>query len=300
VDPASFLRASRVVIVAGKGGVGKTTVTAVLARRASDEGLRTLVIETEGRTGLAGLLGAEPFGYEPQVVRPASTGVGEIVGRTIRPDDALVEWLGGRGLGRLTKRLAQSGVLDVVATAVPGIRDILVLGKIKQVEKADGFDVVLVDGPAAGHAISFLQAAGGLLDSVQVGPVRAQASDVQELLTDPTRCSVVLVTVPEETPVSEAAETAFALEDRVGVALGPIVVNGLDTPPPGLDAPPPDGPDADALAAAATHRLARAAAQQVQLQRLGQLLPLDQFRLPLLFRADLGPEEVGELAAALG
>jgi anion-transporting ArsA/GET3 family ATPase len=280
--------------VAGKGGVGKTTVTAVLARYAASLGLRTLVVETEGRVGLAQLLGGEAFGYLPSDLG------GGVSGRTIRPDDALVEWLGDRGLGRLSRRLASTGALDVVATAVPGIRDILVLGKVKQLERSGVADLVLVDGPAAGHAIGFLGAARGLLDTVQVGPIQTQAAEVQALLSDPARCSVVLVTVPEETPVTELVETAFALEDRVGVALGPVVVNGVDAPPAGLDAPPPPGPDAAMLAAAAHHRLARAASQAEQLLRLDALLPLAQVHLAARYVADLGPDDIRRFADELG
>ena len=83
-----------------------------------------------------------------------------------------------------------------------------------------------MDAPAAGHAITFLTSAQGLLDAVSVGPVRKQATDVIELLSDPERCQVLLVTIPEETPVSELVDTAFAIEDRTGVSLGPVVVNG--------------------------------------------------------------------------
>src|SRR6185436_5738906 len=109
--------------------------------------------------------------------------------------------------------------LDVVATAVPGIKDILVLGKVKQLERASDADVIIIDAPAAGHAITFLTSPRGLLDAVRLGPVRQQAEDVIELLSDPERCRVMLVTLPEETPVNELVDTAFALEDKVGVKL---------------------------------------------------------------------------------
>ena len=122
----------------------------------------------------------------------------------------------------MARRLTTSGVIDVVATAAPGIDDIVVLGKIKQLERSGEWDVIVVDGPAAGHAITFLTSAAGLLDAVRGGPVRAQAQDVVDLLGDPERCQVVLVTLPETTPVNEVVETAYALEDRVGVRLGPV------------------------------------------------------------------------------
>jgi len=135
---------------------------------------------------------------------------------------------------------------------------------------------------------------------VRVGPVHTQAAEVLELLTDAERCSVVLVTLPEETSVNELVETAFALEDRVGVSLGPVVVNGLYTHIDGLDADPGDDQDAEALRAAAEFRRARIAQQEEQLARLEENLPLPLFRLPFVFEADLGPRQVGVLAGALG
>jgi anion-transporting ArsA/GET3 family ATPase len=309
VDPVSFLRSSRVVIVAGKGGVGKTTVTAALARLAAAEGLSTLVVDVEGKSGLAGLFGRAPLSYRESVLWPASGSGGEVRGRTLTPDEALLEYLQDHGLRRISKRLAATGAIDVVSTAVPGIKDILVLGKVKQIERSGAVDLVLLDAPAAGHAITFLLAARSLLDAVRVGPISTQARDVLDLLADPERCSVVLVTIPEETPVNELVETAFALEDRVGVKLGPVVVNEVYPVLEGLDADSGAAADeagtslrdgeADALAAAARFRRQRTALQAEQLERLAQGLPLPQLRLPFLFRADLGPGEVGELADAL-
>lgn len=308
MDLDSFLRASRVVIVAGKGGVGKTTVSAALARLAADRGLRTLVVEVEGKGGLAGLFGAEPLDYEESVLLKSDSG-GVVRGRTLTPDDALFEYLEDHGLRRLSKRLVQTGAMDVVATAAPGIKDILVLGKVKALERAGDADLIVLDAPAAGHAITFLLAARALLDAVRVGPIQAQAREVLDLLTDPARCSVVLVALPEETPVNELVETAFALEDRVGVSLGPVVVNGLYPPLDGLDEDPVAAAsaagtslregEAEALRAAAGFRRARMALQAEQLERLAELLPLPQLRLPFLFRADIGPDEVAALAGAL-
>ena len=119
-------------------------------------------------------------------------------------------------------------MIDVVGTAAPGIDDIVVLGKIKQLERSGEYDLIVVDGPAAGHAITFLTAASGLADSVAGGPIRTQADEVLEMLHDPARCQVVLVALPEATPVNEVIETAYALEDEVGVQLGPIVLNAVD------------------------------------------------------------------------
>ncbi|MEJ7800294.1 MAG: ArsA-related P-loop ATPase, partial [Ilumatobacter sp.] len=139
VNPLADLTASNLVIVAGKGGVGKTTVTAVLARAAASAGQRVLVIELDGKPALDELL----TGVE---VQHLSAG------------DLLEEYLFDHGFKRIAKRLASTGVIDVIGTAAPGIDDLVVLGKIRQLEQSGDWDLIVVDGPAAGHAISFLMA----------------------------------------------------------------------------------------------------------------------------------------------
>lgn len=300
MDPAGFCTQSRVLIVAGKGGVGKTTVSAALARMGALAGLTTLIVEIEGKSGLGAAFGrSDPLTYDEVVLSPGGgpEGAADVRARTLTPDDALLEYLEDHGMRRVSKRLVQTGALDVVATAVPGIKDILVLGKIKQLERSSPADLIIVDAPAAGHAVTFLTSASGLLDAVRVGPIRAQAQDVVDLLSDPARCQVLLVTLPEETPVNEVVDTAFKLEDRVGVALAGVVVNGLYPPLPGLS---PDAAGEDrALADAAHFRLDREQLQREQVARLSQALPLPQLALPFLFTTEVGPAEVDELARAL-
>ncbi|HEX4863042.1 MAG TPA: ArsA-related P-loop ATPase [Acidimicrobiales bacterium] len=307
-----FRPPATVTIVAGKGGVGKTTVSATLAFAAARAGLTTLIVDVERKSGLPALLGAdEPLGYQESVLLEAGqTGPGsaELRARTLTPDDALVEYLEDHGMRRVSRRLTSTGTLDVVATAVPGIKDILVLGKVKQLEaskragRPDAPDFIVVDAPAAGHAVTFLASAYGLLDAAAVGPIRAQATEVIGLLSDPARCQVMLVTIPEETPVNEAADTAFHLEDRAGVQLAPIVVNGLW---PHLDLPAEpsaqlDQADADRVASSADFRRQRQRLQDEQVKRLGEMLPLPQIRLPFLFSTELGPKDVEVLADSLG
>jgi anion-transporting ArsA/GET3 family ATPase len=300
VDPLSFLRSSRVVIVAGKGGVGKTTVTAALARLAAGEGLTTLVVEVEGKSGLAGLFGRAPLSYRESVLWTGDGGA-EVRGRTLTPDEALLEYMEDHGLRRISKRLASTGAIDVVSTAVPGIKDILVLGKVKQLERSGDYDVILLDAPAAGHAVTFLRSAKGLLDSVSVGPIATQAKDVLELLSDAERCMVVLVTLAEETPVNEIVATAYSLEHDIGIHLGPLVVNALYPRLDGLAAAlAAYGPDRDdGPAAAARFRLAREAQQDRQLARLAEELPLAQVHLPFRFTAGLTAADLDPLAEVL-
>jgi anion-transporting ArsA/GET3 family ATPase len=302
MDLARFCSSARVMIVAGKGGVGKTTVTATLAAAAADSGLSVLIVEVEGKSGLAACFGRPPLGYEETELAPS------VRGRTLTPDEALLDYLENHGLRRISKRLVRSGALEVVSTAVPGMKDILVLGKVKALELERSADLILIDAPAAGHAVSFLMSPRGLGDAVRVGPVNKQSTEVIEMLSDPARCQVMLVTVPEETPVNELVDTAFQLEDRIGVQLGPVVVNSC-YPDPGLPASvdevqrladelgvfvsPRETTD---LVAAAEFRRERYVLQQEQADRLAARLPLPQVRLPFLFTAELGPPEIGTLA----
>jgi anion-transporting ArsA/GET3 family ATPase len=307
MDLERFCAASRVVIVAGKGGVGKTTVTAALATAAARTGMSVLIVEVEGKSGLAACFGEAPLTYEEAELRPG------LRARTLTPDDALLEYLDDHGMRRISRRLSRSGALDVVATAVPGMRDILVLGKVKQLERSGTADLIVLDAPAAGHAVNFLLSARGLLDAVKVGPIQKQAAEVVELLTDPARCQVILVTLPEETPVNELVDTAYAVEDRAGVALGPIVVNGCmptmgddglgvvsgvraDLLTAGLVV---EDREIEALARAAEFRTGLLQRQAEQCARLRDQLPLPQLRLPYFFTADVGPAEIELLADAL-
>ena len=312
MDLVGFCTQARLLIVAGKGGVGKTTVTAAVARMAAEVGLTTLVIEVEGKSGLPAAFGIDDaLTYEELVLVPASAASAEVRARTLTPDDALLEYLEDHGMGRISRRLLRSGVLDVVATAVPGIKDILVLGKAKQLERSSPADLIVIDAPAAGHAVTFLTSASGLLDSMRMGPIRSQAQEVVDLLSDPARCQVLLVSLPEETPVNEVVETAYKLEDRVGVSLAGVVVNGLYPPLPGLDLDPAaaagdagsrfayDDHELRRLRAAAEFRLARAALHAEQLGRLADALPLPQLHLPFLFTTEVGRTEIEALAQAL-
>jgi anion-transporting ArsA/GET3 family ATPase len=311
VDPARFFAASRLVIVAGKGGVGKTVVSATLARAAARLGLSALVIEVEGKSGLATMFGQGPLEYDEAILHAGGgpAGEGEVRARTLTPDEALLDYLRDHGLSRISKRLVASGALDVVATAAPGIKDILILGKVKQLERAGDVDLVILDAPAAGHAITFLQSARALIDTVRVGPINAQAKEVLEMLTDHERCRVVLVTLPEETPVNELVDTAFSLEDRVGVGLAPVVVNGMYDHLPGMSADPGEAAEvagttlrageAEVLSSAAAFRADRTELQTEQVRRLAEQLPLEQIRLPFVFTTEIGPTELAGLADRL-
>jgi len=309
MDIAAWCRQARILIVAGKGGVGKTTVSASLAVMAARVGLNVLVVQLEGEGSVASALGHPgPIGYEEVVLRSEGD-EGLVRARAITPDEALLEYLADHGLRAVSKRLLSSGTIDVISTAIPGIRDILVLGKVKQLERTDGADLILIDAPATGHALTFLGSAAGLVDVAKVGPIRVQASEVGDLLRDPARCQVLVVTLPEETPVNEAVETAGRLEGSVGMTLAGVVVNGRYQELEGLGANPEeaaaavggrlDPAHARVLREAAQFRLQRQRLQAEQADRLARSLAVPMLEVPYLFTTEIGPGEIDHLATAL-
>lgn len=311
MSPDDYFNRTRLIIVAGKGGVGKTVVAASLARLAARTGHSTLLVEIDGRNALAPLFGFEPDagsdvgdGQEIELAAPTAA-TAQIRTRSITPDLALVEWLNDHGLKLVSKRLQRTGAIEVISTATPGIKDLLVLGKIRQLVHQSDADLVVVDAPAAGHALTFLRAPALLLEMAQTGPIHAQAKSVLAMLNDPEMCQVMLVTSPEETPVNELIDTAFQLEDDVGVQLSPVVVNGRYPAIEGLDidlsgARSNLGAAKTAeLTAAAEFRQSRSRLQAEQQRRLAEQLPLEQITLHYIFDADIGPSQIEQLAGQL-
>ncbi len=313
MDPSAFFTGTAVHLVAGKGGVGRTTLTAALGTAAARLGLEVLLVEIEDWGGLAARFGGRALGYEETVLAD------RIRGRSLRAEDCLVEYLCGHGLGRLTGPMIDSGLVEVITRGTPGIKDILLLGKIRQLEQSRCADVILVDTPASGHALSFLRSPQGLLDAVGNGPVHDQAVAALHLLQDAARCQVLLVTTLEETPVNETIETAFRLEDEIGVHLGPVLVNGVLARTPRRGPDPSDPSDTDrsgavdrwireaGIDAALAHAVQRASAfarrrrdaQRRQVLRLAEQLPLPRLEVAHRPGAGPGPDDLDELAEDL-
>ena len=303
---------ARLVVVAGKGGVGKTTVTAVLANAAANQGLRVLVVTLDDRPGLDVLLGGAPgdgASYDGDVVASArgSSGTGSIHLRTLSASEALQDYLATQGLARLAKRLVSTGVVDVVASAAPGIDDLLVLGKIKHLvglAGSDGpHDLVLVDGPAAGHALSLLRSPASIAATVRGGPLRAQAIEIRDLLRDPQRSRLVLVTLPESTPVTELLETMETIADDIDMALGPVVMNGVDRAREVEELVGASDLDDDLdpnLVDAARFRATRCAVHRREVERLTEALGSIPILLPHIARSGLTHDDVLYLADVAG
>lgn len=252
MDTRHFLTESRALIVAGKGGVGKSVVSRALATLATHAGLGVLHVEIDGKEGGP----------------PVGDGIDHI---RLSAGAALSEYLQGRGLGVLTRQLDRLGIVDMVAGVAPGIDDLLVLGKIKQLVRSDPHDVIIIDGPAAGHAVDLMRAPRTLKRTVPGGPIAQQADDVLGMFADAASLRTLLVTKPAMTPVTEMVETARELRDSLGVHLSPVVVNGIHTDvPDGADVSSP------ALSEAARYVHARFAAEAVAMTHLDAELRLPQ------------------------
>lgn len=219
--------APRILVVSGKGGVGKTTTAAALALLAARHGRRVCVVEIDRKGSLSRLLGSEiEPGYEPHELLPG------IFGLNISPEEALMEYLRSQyGIRGIPKAFTGTHFVDYITTAAPGLGDILTLGKIWYLEQGRDsdhhWDVIVVDAPAAGHMKAFFSSPAGLSEAVRVGPLRRQAEWLREMLVDPARCRIHLVALAEEMPVIETLETAEVVHSDLGLAVGEIFVNAV-------------------------------------------------------------------------
>ncbi len=306
-----WLRQSRVVIVAGKGGVGSSTVAAAHAVAAAKNGADVLFIAVDGRPGMGPLLGGSEITDREQVLRRKVGGPagGAIRGRTIPADQAFGDYLELRGVGGLLRRAASAASLPMIAAATPGLEHLLVLGKIKELERERAADLIIVDAPPAGHAAPFLRSATGLSDVVKSGPVLDQAREVSEMLADADRCTALLVALPEETPITEMIGLAAELGDDLGIALLPLVVNACWPDRLGLEKSPAMAARShkvklstaakDALESAASFGRSRLTQQREQIHRLAAARSEPIITLPRLATPRIGPADLDVLADAL-
>jgi anion-transporting ArsA/GET3 family ATPase len=308
----------RLLIISGKGGVGKTTIAAALGVMAARHDLRVLVAEVEGKNALSSLLGTAPLTSEPRELGPG------LWAMYVSPEEALREYFEIQfHAKRVVKPLVASQLVYYVTHAAPGLRDILMLGKIwYQVARKGQFDMCILDTPAAGHAVSMLRSPDGFLEAVPVGTLANHAKRVSDWLHDPEQVAIHLVSLAEETPVKETLETAQALEERVHVNVDFVHVNMLYPPfaedpalnaaldrlktPRGLrprtkGAPTLDEHRAQALFAAGEFYRDRRALQQEHRQALldGIGASASVIDLPFLFGGGFSRKELDLLADAI-
>ena len=300
----STLADKRFVIVTGKGGVGKTTVCAAEALALSGQGKRVLVAMCNAKERLSTMLGVPPIG-------PAVVQVGEnLWAVNMTPEVALEEYgalvLRSRAL---YKTLFDNRYVRTFLRAVPGMQEWAMLGKAwwhTTEKREDGswtYDVVILDAPATGHGLDMLRVPKVIVNVVPAGLLRRDADRAWALFQDPSKCAIILVTLPEEMPTTETIELAAALSE-MGLPVGRVVVNGV-LPPlfsreerAALEALPvfePHTPGDSALYAS-RDRAARERAQAESLGRLSRELPLAPSFLPLLFEDAANPGAIRQLA----
>lgn len=219
---------ARLHVVTGKGGTGKTTVAAAMALALADEGRRVLLVEVEGRQGLAQLFDVPPLPYVERKIA-VGPGGGEVFALAVDAEAALLEYLDMfYHLGRAGKVLDKVGAVDFVTTIAPGLRDVLLTGKVYEAtrRKAHGrlaYDAVVLDAPPTGRITRFLNVNHEVAGLAKVGPIRNQADSIMGMLrSDITR--VHLVTLLEEMPVQETLDAVEHLE-ALDLRIGSIIVN---------------------------------------------------------------------------
>ncbi|MGB0190437.1 ArsA-related P-loop ATPase [uncultured Nocardioides sp.] len=249
----------RLHVVTGKGGTGKTTVAASLALALASQGKNVLVCEVEGRQGLARMFDVDPLPYaETRIATGLRTGPdgagtrpGTVHALHIDPESALLEYLAMYyRLGRAGKALDRFGVIEFATTIAPGVRDVLLTGKVFEAVQRNSrnkgaiqYDAVVLDAPPTGRITQFLNVSDELAGLAKVGPIKSQADTMMTLFRSP-RTAVHLVTVLEEMPVQETADGIEELR-AAGLPVGGVIVNLVR---------PRDLPD-DALALAAAGKL---------------------------------------------
>jgi anion-transporting ArsA/GET3 family ATPase len=296
--------AKPLIVVTGKGGVGKSTVAAALGTAAAARGLRTIVAEVAARDDVSRALAGSGAG-STFVERAVGDGLHHI---SIDPESALEEYLRDQLPRGVSDLVASSRIFSYLAAATPGLRELLTVGKVWELAQPDRrtpgahpYDVVVLDAPATGHGVAILTAPGTFADAAMVGPVARQGGRIHEMLTDSDRTAVVGVATAEEMPVNETLALSGALDEQLGQRFAAVVVNGI-LPARFTRA------DEEALAAAPASRAVRAAcaeaarsrAHRAQLARLRRgLRGVQVCTLPYLFSAQLGPAELERLGREL-
>ena len=286
----AFLLDKRLVLVTGKGGVGKTTVAACLARVAARRGKRVIVCEVAG----------DQRSHDEVEVAP---GIHSIA---VDPEQAMREYLNDQLGGPLSKLMTTSRIFTYLAAAAPGLRELLMIGKVWDLAQLDQrrtgdtpYDLVILDAPATGHALGMLRTPRTFRDVARVGPISRQAGRIDAFLSDTELTGIVAVAAPEEMPVNETIDFIAALGDEMHLQPDAVVVNGVypdhfrEAEIAAIEAIGVDSPRV--RTALSSHRRARHHRNQVR--RLRRRAPA--VTLPFLFEAELGDSSLESLSRVL-
>ncbi len=301
----------RVIIVSGKGGVGKSTVAAAIGVAAARLGKKTLITEVAGQETMAQLLGGKPSGYNVVERRL------NLYTLSITPARSMQEYLVRELHSSLLYQLAfKNRFVAPFINAVPGLDDLVTIGKVMDLERTrtreglPAWDIIVVDGPATGQGINLLRVPKAMMDMTGSGPFYRNTKLIHDMLIDPEKTLVYLVTLPEEMPVNETLETYQRIQREIAVAVGGVIVNHLraaqfsDADLERLEAvaqamTPPRDRKGEVLLEVLESLVQldrRARLEHTYLARLEAGVPLPTITLPALPTRDLGPVDIDALA----
>jgi anion-transporting ArsA/GET3 family ATPase len=298
----------RLVFVTGKGGVGKSTISIALGLAAASRGKRTIVCEVGGQETASRVFRRAEIGFHEVAVADNLWAI------SIDPDQSLREYL----LQQLRVRamrdmLVRSRIFNYLAAATPGLKELVTIGKIwelaqtdRRVKKAQAYDLVIVDAPATGHGIGFLQTPRTFAGIARVGPIHSQAEEIDRFIVDHDTTGVAIVSLPEEMPVNESASLEQSLTEDIGMAVDRVYMNGLyperfaKAEAEELDRAleEAEGP-ARAAVRAALSEYRRSRTQRAQLQRLKRAVASPVKTLPFIFKPQLDVPSLERLSGAL-
>jgi anion-transporting ArsA/GET3 family ATPase len=299
------------VIVTGKGGVGKTTVAVALGLRAASEGKRTIVCEVASQENASRMFAHTAVGFHEVEMEENLWSI------SIDPDESMREYvLLQLKVRAMRDMLFRSRIFNYLAAATPGLKELVTIGKIwelaqldRKVKKGRKYDLVIVDAPATGHGVGFLQTPRTFASIARVGPIHSQAQQLDRFITDQKHTGAAIVALPEEMPVNESMALERDLRDEVGVAVDRVYLNGLyperfkkaEAAKLAQLAESENGTNGatKAAARAALSEFNRAKSQRSQLNRLRRGVEAPVKTLPFLFEPELDVEAARKLAGRL-
>ncbi|MGA7397549.1 MAG: ArsA family ATPase [Solirubrobacterales bacterium] len=298
----------RILFVTGKGGVGKSTVAIALGIRAAMEGKRTIVVEVASTENASRVFRQADVGFKEVEMRNNLWAI------SIDPEESMREYvLLQLKVKAMRDLLFRSRMFTYLAAATPGLNELVTIGKIWELALEDRklkhgrkYDLVIVDSPATGHGISFLQSPRTFANIARVGPIHSQARQLQEMINDHDHTGSVIVSLPEEMPVNETANLEAELTGDVNISVDRVIMNALypdrysDTDLKAIrKLGKSENDEVRAASKAAISQCVRTASQREQLERLESMVSAPITTLPYIFKPEIDLSSARQLAEEL-